>query len=79
MAKGDPLEAALGRRGALKGHAAARASDRYPRAINIALDEETFRAIAVYAAKHGMQKNDTVRRILREGLAAEIAQLGDLG
>ena len=81
MAKDDPLEAALGRRSALAGHAVKKdaVKERYPRSINIAIDEETFQAIALYAAKHGMQKNDTVRKMLRAGLAVEIGQLGNLG
>ena len=76
MAKNDPLEMALGRKSTLAGHAVRedRARERYPRAINIAIDEETYRAIALYAAKHGIQKNETVRRILAEGLAEEIGE-----
>ena len=76
MAKNDPLEIALGRKGTLVGHAVRedRARERYPRAINVAIDEDTYRAIALYAAKHGMQKNETVRIILAEGLAAEIGE-----
>lgn len=76
MAKDDPLEAALGRRSALAGHAVKRdlARERYPRTINIPIDEETFQAIALYAAKHGMQKNDTVRKLLAEGLAEELGE-----
>ena len=81
MAKNDPLEVALGRKSTLAGHAVRedRARERYPRAINIAIDEETYRAIALYAAKHGLQKNETVRRILAEGLASEICEAKALG
>ena len=76
MAKNDPLEMALGRKSTLAGHAVRedRARERYPRAINIAIDEETYRAIALYAAKHGMQKNDTVRKLLTEGLDKELGE-----
>lgn len=76
MAKNDPLEMALGRKSTLAGHAVRedRARERYPRAINIAIDEDMYRAIALYAAKHGLQKNETVRRILAEGLADEIGE-----
>ena len=72
MAEKDPLEAALGRRSALAGHAVKRdeVRERYPRTINVAIDEDTYRAIAIYAAKHGIQKNETVRILLREGLGA---------
>ena len=81
MAKNDPLEAALGRRSALAGHAVKRyaVKERYPRTINVPIDEVTFQAIALYAAKRGMQKNDTVRRILKVGLATEIDQLSRMG
>lgn len=81
MAKNDPLEIALGRKSTLAGHAVreGQARERYPRAINVAIDEDTYRAIALYAAKHGMQKNETVRRVLREGLSAELVQLGTIG
>ena len=77
MAKNDPLEAALGRRSALAGHAVKRdeARERYPRTINVPIEEETYRAIALYAAKHGMQKNEAVRRILADGLEGETGQL----
>ena len=80
MAKDDPLEAALGRRSALAGHAVKRdaAREQYPRTIHIAIDEETYRAIALYAARHCMQKNDTVRRILTEGLEKEIGEISSL-
>jgi len=74
MAKNDPLEVALGRKGALAGHAVKDdpMKDRYPRAINVAIDEDTYRAIALYAAKHGLQKNETVRKLLAEGLKNEL-------
>lgn len=77
MTKNDPLEAALGRRSALAGHAVKRDStkERYPRTINVSIDEGTYRAIALYAARHGIQKNETVRRILADGLEGEIGQL----
>lgn len=77
MAKNDPLETALGRRSALAGHAVKRdaVKERYPRTINIPIDEDTFQAIALYAAKHGMQKNDTVRKVLTEGLRDELADI----
>ena len=42
------------------------------------VDEETYRAIALYAARHCMQKNDTVRRILTEGLEKEIGEISSL-
>ena len=76
MAKNDPLEMALGRKSTLAGHAVRedRARERYPRAINIAIDEASHTAIALYAAKYGLQKNETVRRILSEGLAEEIGE-----
>ena len=76
MAKDDPLEAALGRRSALAGHAVKRDTVResYPRTINIQIGEDTYRAIALYAAKHGMQKNDTVRKLLAEGLDKELGE-----
>lgn len=81
MAKNDPLETALGRRSALAGHAVKKdaVKERYPKTINIPIDEDTFRAIALYAAKHGIQKNETVRRILSEGLADEIGEAKALG
>lgn len=77
MTKSDPLETALGRRSALAGHAVKRdaVKERYPRTINIPIDEDTFQAIALYAAKHGMQKNDTVRKFLAEGLRDELADI----
>ena len=77
MAKNDPLETALGRRSALAGHAVKKDAvrERYPRTINIPIDEETFQAIALYAAKYGMQKNDTVRKFLAEGLERELDEI----
>lgn len=80
MAKNDPLETALGRRSTLAGHAVKRAAvkGRYPRTINIPIDEDTFQAIALYAAKHGMQKNDTVRKFLAEELEKEIDEIRSL-
>ncbi|MBQ3338458.1 MAG: hypothetical protein IJG82_02495 [Atopobiaceae bacterium] len=80
MTKNDPLETALGRRSALAGHAVKRdaVKERYPRTINIPIDEETYIAIAVYAARHGMQKNDTVRKFLAEGLERELDEISVL-
>ena len=80
MAKNDPLETALGRRSALAGHAVKRdaVKERYPRTINITIDEDTFQAIALYAVKHGMQKNDTVRKFLAEGLERELDEISVL-
>ena len=77
VAKNDPSE----RKSASSRHAVREdpTRERYPRAINIAIDEDTYRAIALYAAKHGMQKNETVRRILSEGLASEICEAKALG
>lgn len=80
MTKDDPLDIALGRRSALIGHVVKRdtVKERYPRTINIPIDEETFQAIALYAAKHGMQKNDSVRKILAEGLSDEVQEIESL-
>ena len=80
MTKNDPLEAALGRRSALAGHAVKRdaAKERYPRTINIPIDEDTFQAIALYAAKHGIQKNNTVRKFLAEGLRDELMEIREM-
>ncbi|OFK24152.1 hypothetical protein [Olsenella sp. HMSC062G07] len=80
MAKNDPLETALGRRSALAGHAVKRGAvkERYPRTINIPIDEDTFQAIALYAAKHGMQKNDTARKFLVKGLEKELDEIRSL-
>lgn len=80
MAKNDPLEIALGRKAALTGHAVREepARERYPRAINVAIDEDTYRAIALYAAKYGLQKNETVRLLLTNGLAEELKEVREL-